>query len=192
MVPPLSDEELVNRIRGTPEPDARAFEVLVTRHQAHVLANCRYLTNAAEAEDLAQEVFVKAFFGLGGFEGRSMFKTWLQRIKVNHCVNFIQRRRDQTAALEDPAVAGRPELSVAPAAPQHLENLDRRARIDRVLAQMTESLRVPLLLRELDQLSYQEIADVLGLGGSAVKMRIKRAREEFRRLYNTEGVLVRP
>lgn len=177
----------MRRVTEAPEHDSRAFEALVRRHQSHILANCRYLANANDADDLAQEVFVKAFFALDGFEGRSSFATWIRRIKVNHCLNFVQRRADRWISLEEPAVAERPELSVPAAAPVRLETRERRDRIRGVLAQMGQALRVPLVLRELDQLSYQEIGELLGLGPSAVKMRIKRAREEFRRRYVEAG-----
>ena len=91
------DEALVAQVRQSRDADTRAFEQLVRRHQRRVLANCRYMTNAHhDAEDLAQEVFVKAYFALEGFEGRSQFKTWLQRLKINHCLNYLRRRQGVT------------------------------------------------------------------------------------------------
>ena len=179
----MSDEELVRRIIGGPERDVRAFEYLVARYQSKVLTNCRYLANAADADDLAQEVFVKAYFALDRFEGRSTFKTWIRRIKVNHCLNFLQRKRELTVSLEDPALDVRGLSHPQASALAQLENSERKTRIQRVLRQMSETLRVPLVLREVDQCSYREIADFLGLGDSAVKMRVKRAREEFRRRF---------
>ena len=94
------DEELVEQARRAPEGDLRAFEKLVLIHQRRVVANCRYITrDPNNAEDLAQEVLVKAFFGLGGFEGRSSFGGWLQRIKINHCLNHLKNRSgDRTSA----------------------------------------------------------------------------------------------
>jgi RNA polymerase sigma-70 factor (ECF subfamily) len=158
----------------------------VGRHQAKVLANCRYLTRSAlEAEDLAQEVFIKAYFGLPGFEGRASFKTWLHRLKVNHCLNFLRRReRAVFVDAEDPCLAKEPELRAAPTAERSLERLQQRERIGLVLDAMSDTLRLPLVMRDVDGLAYQEIADALGLGVSAVKMRIKRAREEFRERFS--------
>jgi DNA-directed RNA polymerase specialized sigma24 family protein len=87
------DEKLLQQAREAPEGDLRAFEMLVLRHQRRVVANCRYITrDANNAEDLAQEVLVKAFFGLRGFEGRSSFGSWLQRIKINHCLNYLKKQ----------------------------------------------------------------------------------------------------
>lgn len=180
-----SDEQLIERSEKVPGGDLRAFEVLVRRHQERILANCRYLTgSSSDAEDLAQEVFVKAFFGLRRFEGRSKFSTWLQRIKINHCLNFIEKRRGKRfVELESPEVSGSPNLRTAPAAERRLESADQRRRIAEALDAISENLRVPLILRDADGLSYGEIAEQLQLGLSAVKMRIKRGREAFRRLY---------
>jgi RNA polymerase sigma-70 factor (ECF subfamily) len=79
------DEKVVEEARRAPEGDLRAFEQLVVRYQRRVVANCRYITrDPNNAEDLAQEVLVKAFFRLRRFEGKSSFADWLQRIKIKH------------------------------------------------------------------------------------------------------------
>jgi RNA polymerase sigma-70 factor (ECF subfamily) len=180
-----TDEELVDRVRALRE-DWGSFETLVRRHQAKVLANCRYLTRSApQAEDLAQEVFIKAYFGLPGFEGRSAFKTWLHRLKVNHCLNFLSRRDPAVHVdAQDPLVQKDKAMQVPPEAESGLQRRQERERIDAVLDAMSDTLRIPLVMRDVDGLAYQEIADALGLGISAVKMRIKRAREEFRERYS--------
>ena len=181
----LEDEQLVERAKGAGEGDLRAFDELVHRHQGHVLANCRYLSGSAtEAEDLAQEVLVKAYFGLRRFEGRSSFKTWIQRIKTNHCLNHIkQKRARRFVDIEEPALQSAEPLQVEPQAEKRRHAADQRAVIEQVLDDMSEALRVPLIMRDLDGLSYQDIAEALDVGLSAVKMRIKRAREEFRERY---------
>ena len=182
-----TDEQLVERSARVTGGDVRAFELLVRRHQERILANCRYLTgSSADAEDLAQEVFVKAFFGLRRFEGRSKFSTWLQRIKINHCLNFNQKQRNKSfVSIESPEVESRVDLQTSPRAEQNLKAADERRRIAAALDEMSESLRVPLILRDADGLSYAEIAEKLDLSLSAVKMRIKRGREEFRRVYDS-------
>lgn len=181
-----TDEQLVERSVSVAGGDVRSFELLVRRHQERILANCRYLTgSSADAEDLAQEVFVKAFFGLSRFAGRSKFSTWLQRIKINHCLNFNQKKRNKSfVSIESPEVEARVDLQTSPRAEQNLRAADERRRIAAALDEMSESLRVPLILRDADGLSYAEIAEKLDLSLSAVKMRIKRGREEFRRAYN--------
>jgi RNA polymerase sigma-70 factor (ECF subfamily) len=181
-----SDQELVEMAKAHYGVDMRPFETLVRRYQRKVLANCRYLTRSPnDAEDLAQDVFVKAYFGLQRFESRAKFSTWLQRIKINHCLNFNEKRRGKLMVDVSPGMEIEAGLAVAPRGPSQLESLDERRRISGVLDAMSDTLRVPLLLRDLDGLSYQEIADRLDVGLSAVKMRIKRAREEFRERYQS-------
>jgi RNA polymerase sigma-70 factor (ECF subfamily) len=165
--------------------------MLVERYQDRVTTNCRHLSGSdSDAPDLAQEVFVKAYYGLSRFEGRAKFSTWLQRIKVNHCLNFLKKRRGKTFVEVDQSQERVPEaMRVQPVAERRLEVEDHRDTIRRVLDEMTETLRVPVILRDMDGLAYEEIAERLGIGLSAVKMRIKRGREEFRRLY---GIMARP
>lgn len=183
--PPEPDEELLEIARRAPEGDYQAFEWLVDRYQKRVVANCRYLTrNVAFAEDLAQEVFVKIFFAMGRFGGRSSFRTWLQRIKCNHCLNFLKKQEGKTYLdVEDEKIINGRQLTLEPSAEKVIMNRDERELITAILDAMSDSLRIPLLMRDMDQLSYQEVAETLGLGLSAVKMRIKRGREEFRRRY---------
>jgi len=192
--PPDPDAQLVSEAQTAPDGDHRPFEELVGRHQEKVVANCRYMTRSpADAEDLAQEVFLKAFFGLPRFGGRSTFKSWLLRIKANHCLNYIKRHADEKQVDIDAVGAdGAEELRVEPQAESRMESTEAQAQIVAVLDRMTDKLRVPLILRDMDGMAYQEIADVLGVRLSAAKMRIKRARETFQELHrevtNPEGV----
>ncbi len=182
------DYELIEAIRAAPEGDLRAFEQLVIRHQSRILADCRYLTrDELNSEDLAQEVFVKAFFGLPSFEGRSSFKHWLQRIKVHHCLNHLKKAGGkEMLAVDEESASALEELQVPPVADREIEATEHRQRVADVLNAMPATLRVPLVMCDMDELSYEEIAISLGLGLSAIKMRIKRARELFRRLYARE------
>ena len=179
-LPPSDDEAgLIDAARQAPPGDTRAFGQLVALYQRRIVANCRQMTRQGnDAEDLAQEVFVKAYFAIRGFEGKSTFNHWLRRIKVNHCLNHLEREaRRRGESLEE---GGGDE---ALAVPDGLDDLDRGRRIQAVLAALPMTLRLPLVMRDMDGLSYEEVAAALGIGLSAVKMRIKRGREEFRRLY---------
>jgi RNA polymerase sigma-70 factor (ECF subfamily) len=182
------DEELVVAAQAGADGDTSAFDALVRRHQGGVLANCRYLTRSADdSEDLAQEVFVKAFFALPRFEARASFKTWLHRIKVNHCMNFLSRRKKHVLVdVEDPSLVGEPDLQSRESTERRVEARSDRERIEQILDSLTETLRVPLVLRDVDGMAYGEIADLLGIRLSAVKMRIKRGREEFRRQWDED------
>ena len=130
-----SDQELVVMAKDTFGDDMRPFEALVRHHQKKILVNCRYLTRAPnDAEDLAQEVFVKAYLGLKRFEARSKFSTWLQRIKINHCLNFNQKRRgNQMVDVAQPGMEVKTGLYVPAKGPSQLESLDERRRISVVL-----------------------------------------------------------
>lgn len=177
-----SDDRLVERVLQD-EHDPRPFEVLVRRHQGFVRANCRVLTrSSADADDLAQEVFVKAYFGLRRFEGRSQLKTWLRRIKVNHCLNYLRAQRGgSTIDIED--LGPDAPVSSTDRADAGADQTDLRERIVAVLDELSDTVRVPLMLRDADGMSYEEIATTLGISLSAVKMRIKRGREEFRKRW---------
>jgi RNA polymerase sigma-70 factor (ECF subfamily) len=184
-----TDEELVERLQAASRDDLRSFDELVRRHRQRVMTNCRYLTgNPGHAEDLTQEVFVKAYFALQRFQHRSSFRTWIQRIKANHCMNYLrsQSRRPETIAADE--LGGETTLEGSVPSPEaHTSRLERRARIAATLDQMPETLRVPLILRDLDGMAYSEIAAQLGIGLSAAKMRIKRGRSTFRELFDTPG-----
>ena len=182
----LSDEALVERARESPRDDLRPFDELVLRHRARVVANCRYLTRQPEsAEDLAQDIFVKAYFALPRFRGGSSFRTWLQRIKINHCFDHLKSQRGRTFVdLTAPELSAAPELSVVPMAERDLIQAEARDSVVAAVDALPDSLRIPLTLRDLDGLAYQEIAETLGLSLSAVKMRILRARRELRAYLN--------
>jgi RNA polymerase sigma-70 factor (ECF subfamily) len=179
------DEELLQQAREAPEGDLRAFEKLVLRYQRRVVANCRYITrDPNNAEDLAQEVLVKAFFGLRGFEGRSTFGSWLQRIKINHCLNYLKKQAGRSyVGVEERDVEEFDQLKVHATAEQQAGAISDRQLISQVLDSMSNTLRIPLLLCDMDELSYEEVAQSLRISLSAAKMRIKRAREEFRERY---------
>jgi RNA polymerase sigma-70 factor (ECF subfamily) len=174
------DDGLVTKAQGALPGDYRAFEALVERHKRKVLANCRYLVGSEEdAEDLAQETFIKTYLALPSFGRRSSFRTWLLRIKTNLCLNHLRRRRSRGStgvSLSDPAQA---RIDPGPGDAGSAEG----DRIRAVLNALPETLRVPLVMRDMDGYSYRDIAEGLGIGLSAAKMRIKRAREEFRRRY---------
>ena len=183
-----TDQDLVDLARQA-EGDMRPFESLVLRYQQRILANCRYLTRSPnDAEDLAQEVFVKAFFGLKRFEGRSKFSTWLQRIKINHCLNFNQKKKGkQMVDVETPGMELEAGLYSAANSDVDLESLDQRRRIAAVLDTMSDTLRVPLLLRDLDGLSYQEAADRMGVPVGTIMSRLHRARKRIKKQLVAAG-----
>ena len=179
------DQELLEQARRAPEGDLRAFEKLVLLYQKRVVANCRYITrDPNNSEDLAQEVLVKAFFGLRSFEGRSTFAGWLQRIKINHCLNHLKKQAGRSyIGIDESEVEAFDQLQVQSTAERMAETISDRQLTSLVLDSMSSTLRIPLVLCDMDGLSYEEVAQALGVGLSAAKMRIKRGREEFRERY---------
>ena len=183
-----TDAHLVEEARNAAAGDLRAFGELVRRHESKVKTNCRYMSGSAtDAEDLAQDVFVKAYFGLKRFEGRASFQTWIKRIKANHCINFVKKRSVRSFVdVEDPSIMTSDQIRVEPAGTSGLTGATRRERIRTALEGIPDSLRIPLILRDLDDLSYQEIAEEMGIGLSAAKMRVKRGREAFRARFEDD------
>lgn len=133
----------------------------------------RMLGNAADAQDVMQEVFTKVFLSIRDFEGRSAFSSWLYRIAYNHCLNFLASRgRRATVNL---AAAPEPAMKPAP--------LAERGPLEEMLTRLEPGQRSLLLMKYVMDLDVNQISEVLGITAGAVKMRLLRAREEFRRAY---------
>ena len=187
----LTDSSLVEWTRQALPGDHRAYRELILRHQSLVLTNCRCLTGLDhDSEDLAQEVFIKAYFGLGRFEERAQFKTWVQRIKVNHCLNHIRSQKGRSfssieAEDEDQESLRSSIPREALTRDSHEAAIEAKSDVDRALRALPDDYRIPLILCDLDGYSYQEAADELGIGMSALKMRVKRGRNFFRVAYRS-------
>lgn len=171
---------------SAPAGDTRAFDEIVRRYEVMVRTNCRYLTRSEDDSwDLAQEVLIKAYHSLHRFEQRSAFRTWLWRIKANHCLNYLERwrvrRGEVSVGFDDPRLRSRPSHQPSPAT--LAVQADVASRVRSILDEMEDDARIPLVLRDLDGLSYPDIAEALGIGVSAAKMRVVRARQDFRARY---------
>jgi RNA polymerase sigma-70 factor, ECF subfamily len=162
-----------------------AFDELVRRHQTAIVALVRALTAGGdEAEDLAQEAFVRAWRSLRSFRGDSAFRTWLHRVAIN-VVRTSQTRRTRLLRIfvpfAGPAPDGRsPDLRDADEPVD--EALSRRQIVERALSELPDDLRVAVTLRDLQGLDYKEIAGVLGVPIGTVESRIFRARQRLKPL----------
>src|SRR6266568_577410 len=163
------DRELVRRAQGE---DKEAFEELIRRHQHRVFAVAGgILRRREDVEDIAQQVFVKAYFSLKRFDQRAAFSTWLYKITVNECWDLLRKKKVRPLVYESDLseeqarqvmVSGEKENP----GPDISEKLVARERVDRLM----------LILKEVEGFSIEEIAEVLNLNGNTVKVRLFRAR----------------
>ena len=174
------DQALVERVqRG----EKKAFDILVLKYQ-HKLVKLisRYIRDASEVQDVAQEAFIKAYRALPNFRGDSAFYTWLYRIAINTAKNYLvaQGRRppdDDIDVMDAEQFSGATALKEY-ATPEHiLLRDDIQQTVARVIDQLPEDLRTAITLRELEGLSYEEIAEVMACPVGTVRSRIFRARE---------------
>ncbi|RQM64326.1 RNA polymerase sigma factor RpoE [Aeromonas enteropelogenes] len=176
----LLDEQLVERVqRG----DKAAFNLLVKKYQ-HKVVNlvARYVNNSGDVPDVAQEAFIKAYRALPTFRGESAFYTWLYRIAVNTAKNYLtsQGRRPPSSDVEaDEAESyGGGEALQEVSTPENLALTDEIKRtVFAAIEALPEDLRTAITLRELEGLSYEEIAEIMDCPVGTVRSRIFRARE---------------
>lgn len=148
-----------------------ALEQFFNRYQSQVYSLCyRLLGRAEDAQDATQSAFIKAFRSLPRFRGDSGVKTWLYRIAVNEAMSLVRSRRNTAGLSDEPGPAPEPALV-------------ERLAVEQALTRITPDHRAVLVLRFWEGLSYEEIAGVLQISLSAAKMRLHRARDEFRRTY---------
>ncbi len=174
------DLELVRRVQNG---DGRAFDLLVHKYQhriGHLIA--RYVHDPSEVEDVSQEAFIKAYRGLANFRGESAFYTWLYRIAINtaknHLVSASRRVPDHGVDAADAEQYESGALLRETATPERaLLTEEIRGTVDRAIAALPPELREAVTLREMEGLSYEEIAQVMGCPVGTVRSRIFRARE---------------
>ena len=174
-----TDQKLVQRAqRG----DLRAFDLLVLKYQGRISALVsRYLSDSGDVEDVTQEAFIKAYRALERFRGDSAFYTWLYRIAANAAKNHLVakgRRPRSDASIEDAEAFDEFGLNSDSGSPEAIAMGDELVGVvDAAMHALPEELRAALTLRELEGLSYDDIAEVLGCPVGTVRSRIFRARE---------------
>ena len=178
------DAELVGACR---QGDTSAFEILVRRHQKGMLNLAfRMLGDYDEACDVVQDAFVAAYKGLSSFRGDARFTTWLTTITVNQARNRLgqlaARRRNEAYSLDAPLAAGDCDLypdppSPAPSVLDMLEEQALRRKVGECIAALPPDFREVLVLRDLQERSYDEIGTILNMRDGTVKSRLFRARE---------------
>ncbi|HEY7518624.1 MAG TPA: sigma-70 family RNA polymerase sigma factor [Methylomirabilota bacterium] len=167
---------LVARLR---QGDRRAFEELVIAYQHRVFGVAlRMLGNRAEAEEIAQETFLRAHRALPEFRGEARLHTWLYAIASRLCLNRLASAERRLVRGDDEALAG--ARSDAPSAAAVLERAELDAAVREAIAALPEERRIVVVLRDLEGLSYEEIGEVLGLEPGTVRSRLHRARLDLK------------
>jgi len=163
--------------------DQRAWELIVQQHRRKVFnVAYKFVGRHDEAEDLTQDIFLKIFKSLHTFDRRANFQTWLVSVSRNLCIDHYRSVRKERETIDRDVDAG----ELTPAAPgqtayQALEQKDRVRLLAKAMRELTADLREAVSLRDLHELSYQEIADRLHLPEGTVKSRINRGRTELAR-----------
>ena len=181
----MQDELLIRRAqRG----DADAFEQLLLEHQKNVYNLCyRMAGNPVDAMDLSQETFLRAWRCLDQYQFASAFSTWLYRLCSNICIDFLRRRRrQQTVPLTFEDADGEEQTySVPDAQPLPEEQVElklTRETLQAAMAQLLPEHRAVLQLRVVNEMSYEQIADVLDIQIGTVKSRLSRARNQLKKI----------
>jgi RNA polymerase sigma-70 factor (ECF subfamily) len=181
---PEPDDALVRRFL---DGDASAFGTLVERHQTRVYNLClRILGNAEDARDAAQDAFVSALRKLEQFRGDAAFTTWMHRVAVNACYDVMRRRRRQPImhALSDPEA---PEREPGPPVPDHGDSVAGGVDAAAALTKVPEEFRIALVLADVLDLPYEQIARVLDVPVGTVKSRVHRGRVALARAMGLGG-----
>ncbi|MEO2053673.1 RNA polymerase sigma factor [Flagellimonas beolgyonensis] len=179
----LSDEELVEQIVANNDP--LLFGKLYDRYAKMVYNKCfGFATSESEAEDLTQDVFLQLFIKLRTFKGRSKFSTWLYSFTYNFCVNYVNRNKQRKMSDQSVQV-DETEYKLTEEIPDESLFEMKADKLKKSLALLSAEDKSILLLKYQDGASIKELVTLLELGESAVKMRIKRAKERLLEIYNT-------
>ena len=184
------EEKLIARVLSG---DVNAFEPLVTENQTKVYhLALRLLGNEADAADAAQDAFVRAYTSLSSFRGDSRFSVWLYRLTNNICIDYLRRqKRQNTVSMETEDEDGESTQLDIPDETWSPETLAERAEDARAvraaMAALPDDLREILTMREIGGLSYEELADALGLELGTVRSRLNRARKKLCAILTESG-----
>ncbi len=177
-------------VAATKRGDMQAFEELVLRHRQRVLAVAQRITlNREDAEDVAQESFHKAFLHLDAFQERAQFSTWLTRIAMNEAFMLLRRRRGVFEVLPENPDDGMKSSSEAfvdqsPNPEESCSQHERMQLLTEAINRLGPTIRTTILLRDIEEQSVKDTAQILGTSITAVKARVFQGRRKLRRTLN--------
>ncbi|MDT0558753.1 sigma-70 family RNA polymerase sigma factor [Ichthyenterobacterium sp. W332] len=176
----ISDEDLISAIVKT--NNTLLFEILYDRYAGMVFNKCLgFAKDYEEAQDLTQDVFLKLFVKLASFKGKSKFSTWLYAFTYNHCVNYVTRNKEKK--IQKKTIEAKDIENLSEKEADHSIHQLKVEKLKKVLNLISPNEKMILLLKYQDNLSIREISEALDLGESAVKMRLKRAKEKLITVY---------
>ena len=175
-----TDAELVARCRAG---EADAFETLYRQHSARIYSlACRMTGSADDGEDLLQEIFLQAFRKLGSFKGDAALGTWLYRLALNHCLDYVRSRQAKMNKLTETLDA---DTSLEPLARR--ETPIARMDLERALERLPDGCREAFVLHDVEGLDHKEVGDVLGIAEGTSKSQVFKARARLRALLKGRG-----
>jgi RNA polymerase sigma-70 factor (ECF subfamily) len=169
----VSDAELVARCRAG---EVDAFETLYHQHAARIFTLASRMAGSSdEGEDLLQEIFLQAYRKLGSFKGEAALGTWLYRLALNHCLDFVRSRQARTRKLTDTLDDERQFEAVAPR-----ETPIPRIDLERAIARLPEGCREAFILHEVEGFDHKEVGELLGIAEGTSKSQVFKARMKLR------------
>ncbi|MDA2926594.1 sigma-70 family RNA polymerase sigma factor [Acidobacteria bacterium AH-259-G07] len=178
---PLLEKEIIERCQSG---DEEAFRAIFDRYQRKIFRLCYHFTgNGSDAEELTQEIFLKTYLSIGQFDFRSSFYTWLFRIAVNEYLQHRRKKRPRRVPLDERT------FSLSPSESLPLDSLlihEKQEQVRQALKKLPGRYRLVLLFKEIEGLSYGEMARIFGVSEGTIASRLNRARERFRKAYEKE------
>lgn len=175
-------------LKKAQQGDADAFEQLVAPYEQKIYALClRLLAHREDAQDAAQETMLRLYRALVSYRGEAQLGTFIYRVTANTCMDALRRRNvracESLEALDDVGVV---PVDDSPGPEETILRAEENERLSRAIDALSDEMRLPLVLREIHALSYEEVAQTLGLEMGTVKSRIHRAREKLARMLSGE------
>jgi RNA polymerase sigma-70 factor (ECF subfamily) len=187
---PLTDDQLVKAAQGG---DRNALDQLLRRHYDRIYAVCRRVTGGTrDADDACQEALIKITRSLPRFDGRSSFGTWAYRIATNASLDELRKRKRRPALHAISDDGGEPPEIVDPMASKRIDAVDDRLAIDEALGELGDDFKAAVVLRDVADLDYSEIAEILDVPVGTVKSRIARGRSTLANRLRLDDLLSGP